>query len=64
MTYLGAIEYYFWEGIKAAVFGTDKAQQPWSIGRPSLIKDCSQAYLDGFSIGLCISPKDYKELVK
>jgi len=64
MMFIGAIEYYFWEGIRAAVLGTDQSQQPSPIGRLTLVKECSEAYLDGFNIGLDISLKEYKELVK
>lgn len=64
MIFLGAVEYYFWEGIKAGVLGTYQSQQPSLIGKLTLAKECSEAYLDGLNIGLAISPKEHKELVK
>lgn len=64
MYYFGADHYYFWLGVKAAVFRIcdDSDLGPNFVSK--IQNKCLESYMDGFTIGLNMTLKEYKELIK
>jgi hypothetical protein len=63
MVYLGAMHYYFWQGIKAAICGLDDDIDVGPALGTKTTKSCVQAYIDGYTLGLELTPKEYMEMV-
>jgi len=63
MMYLGAEHYYFWTGIEKAIFGLYNGFQVGPSLGTTMQEKCLQAYIDGYTIGLELTPKEYMEMV-
>lgn len=60
MTFLGPLDYYFWQGIEAGVFNRlESLNIPMKL---KLSQDCELSYEYGYAIGEEITKKEYVKL--
>lgn len=63
MMFIGAHHYYFWLGIKAAIYRLC-GEDDMGPNMPNKTQEsCLEAYMDGFMIGLELTTKEYKEMI-
>lgn len=63
MVFLGAEHYFFWLGIKAAVYRLcDESDLGPNLGNKTQGR-CLDSYMEGFMIGLELTVDEYKEMV-
>ena len=62
MIYIGAEEYYFWQGIEAGALGLE-SQIVLQI-RTKISLDCELAYICGFAIGEEMTKREFNHLTK
>lgn len=63
MTFNGAAHYFFWLGIKAAVYRLCDDQDMGPNLGSTVQERCLDGYVDGFMIGLELTTEEYKELI-
>jgi len=62
MIYLGALDYYFWQGVKAGYSNSIQyIEIPLSL---DVARNSELAYADGYSIGQELTKKDFNLLTK
>lgn len=60
MEYVGAADYYFWQGVKDSVEGY--VEVPEFFMSNETTKNCQESYTWGASVGRCLTQEEYKDL--
>lgn len=67
MEYVGAAEFYFWQGVQMGNMSTKHAQPSDFAPTFSMVNDvtkaCLEAFTNGFCLGLAVTEEEFAEMI-